>query len=85
MPVLRVGPWPEAVQDEPLQAVLPGGPSPVAVPPDGPWQVVLPDGLPARPRPLGRDLFPLGRTSRCSSRSRRHQEIRLQRVRRLEA
>jgi len=61
-PVRRVAPWPEAPQDEPSWAGPLGGPSPAVVPLDGPWQVVLP----AQPRPLSRDLFPVGRTSRCS-------------------
>ena len=74
-PVRRVAPWPEAPQD---------GPS-WAAPLDGPWQVVLPDVLPAQHRPLGRDLFPVARTSRCSPRSRRHQEKALQRGQRAEA
>jgi hypothetical protein len=51
------------------------------VPQDGPWQVVLLDELPAQPRHLGHDLFLVGRTSRCSPRSRRHQEKMLQRER----
>jgi hypothetical protein len=68
----QVAPWPEV----PL-----GGPSPVVVPLDGPWQVVLLDGLLAQPRHLGHDLFPVGRTSRCSPQSRRHQEKMLQRER----
>jgi len=83
--VRQVAPWPEALQDEPSRAVPLGGPSPVVVPLDGPWQVVLPDGLLAQPRPLGRDLFLLGRTSRCSPRWRRHQEKTRQRGRRAEA
>jgi hypothetical protein len=80
MLVRRVAPWPEALRDEPSRAVPPGGPLPVVVPQDGPWQVVL-DELPAQPRHLGHDLFLVGRTSRCSPRSRRHQEKMLQRER----
>jgi hypothetical protein len=71
MPVRRVAPLPEA----PL-----GAPSPVVVPLDGPWQVVLLDGPLAQPRLLGRGLL-LGRTSRCSPQSRRRQEKMLQRER----
>jgi len=59
-PVRRVAPWPEA----PL-----GGPSPAVALLDEPWQVVPLVGL---LRLLGRDLFPLGRTSRCSPQLRRH-------------
>jgi hypothetical protein len=91
MLVRRVAPWPEALRDEPSRAVPPGGPLPVVVPQDGPWQVVVPqdgpwqvvllDELPAQPRHLGHDLFLVGRTSRCSPRSRRHQEKMLQRER----
>jgi hypothetical protein len=66
MPVRRV---------VPLPAVPLGAPSP-EVPLDGPWQVVLLGGLLARHRLLG--LFGLGRTSRCSPRSRTHQEKTLQ-------
>ena len=68
MPVRRVAPLPGA----PL-----GAPSPVVVPLDGPWQVVL-DGLLAQLRPPG---LLLGRMSRCSPQSRRHQEKMLQRER----
>ena len=84
----HAGPWLDAVAREPhgtparRGAPLPeaplGGPSPVVVPLDGPWQVVPLDGLLAQPRPLG--LF-LGRTTRCSPQSRRHQEEMLQCVR----
>jgi hypothetical protein len=81
MLVRRVAPWPEALRDEPSRAVPPGGPLPVVVPQDGPWQVVLLDELPAQPHHLGHDLFLVGRTSRCSPRSRRHQEKMLQRER----
>jgi hypothetical protein len=81
MLVRRVAPWPEALRDEPSRAVPPGGPLPVVVPQDGPWQVVLLDELPAQRRHLGHDLFLVGRTSRCSPRSRRHQEKMLQRER----
>jgi hypothetical protein len=81
MLVRRVAPWPEAPRDEPSRAVPPGGPLQVVVPQDGPWQVVLLDELPAQPRHLGHDLFLVGRTSRCSPRSRRHQEKMLQRER----
>ena len=62
MPVRRV---------VPLPAVPLGAPWP-EVPLDGPWQVVLLGGLLAQLRPRG--LFGLGRTSRCSPRSRTHQE-----------
>jgi hypothetical protein len=65
----RGAPWPE---------VPPGGPSPVVVPLDEPWQVVPPDGLPAQPRHLGQSLFAPGRTSRSSPQSWRHQEKMLQ-------
>jgi hypothetical protein len=81
MLVRRVAPWPEALRDEPSRAVPPGGPLPVVVPQGGPWQVVLLDELPAQPRHLGHDLVLVGRTSRCSPRSRRHQEKMLQRER----
>jgi hypothetical protein len=79
----HAGPWLDAVAREPhgtpaSEAPL-GGPSPVVVPLDGPWQVVPLDGLLAQPRPLG--LFLLGRTSRCSPQSRRHREEMLQCVR----
>jgi hypothetical protein len=66
MPVRRV---------VPLPVVRLGAPSPV-VPLDGPWPVVLLGGLLAHLRLLG--LFGLGRTSRCSPRSRTHQEKTLQ-------
>jgi len=58
-----------------------GGPWRVAVPLDGPWQAVLLVGLRAQPRHRGRGLFPLGRMSRCSPQSRRHQVTMLQRGR----
>jgi hypothetical protein len=78
--VRRVAPWPEAPQDEPSRAAPLGGPSQVVVPLDGPWQVVLLDGPLAQPRLLGPGLL-VGRTSRCSPQSRRHQEKMLQRER----
>ncbi|WP_247519088.1 hypothetical protein [Bradyrhizobium sp. 190] len=57
-PVRQGAPWPE---------VPPGGPSRLVVLLGGPWQVVLL----AQPRPPG---LGFGRTSRCSPRSRTHQE-----------
>jgi hypothetical protein len=83
---VHAGPWLDAVAREPhgtpARQVAPwpgaplGEPWPVVVPLDGPWQVVLLDGLPAQPRRLG--LFYLGRTSRCLPQLRRHQEKMLQ-------
>jgi len=83
----HAGPWLDAGMREPRgKPVRPGVPLP-AVPRDGPsrvaplgapWQVVLLDGLLAQPRPLGRDLFPVGRRCRCSPQSRRYREKMLQ-------
>ena len=81
-PVRRVAPWPGAPLDAPSRVVLLDGPWQV-VPLDGPWQVVPLDGLLAQLRRL--DLVALGRTSRCSPQSRRHQEEMLQHQRRAEA
>ncbi|WP_247838587.1 hypothetical protein [Bradyrhizobium sp. 200] len=77
-PVRRVAPLPEVRRGVPWPEAPLGAPSPVVVPLDGPWRVVLLDGLLALLRPPG--LF-LGRTSRCSPQSRRHQEKMLQRER----
>ena len=54
----RVAPLPEVPLAGPLPEVRLGGPWPVVVP-----QV----GLPAQPRHLGRGLFLVGRTNRCST------------------